>query len=181
VVGLPQKREALAQIQTQWPQVSQRRACQLVGASRTSVRYQPKGAGQAMRQAVRQVALKHPRYGHRRVAQKLEEKLERSESHRNVQRIMQRERLQIRMRKRKPRIRRQAAPNCEIVRPDELWAMDFVSDWSLGVRRQLRMLTILNCATREAPAVEVDYSLPSLSLDRCLVAFGELYRHRRTC
>jgi putative transposase len=161
MVGLPQKREAVAQIQTQWPQVSQRRACQLVGASRTSVRYQPKGAGQAMRQAVRQVALEHPRYGHRRVAQKLEEKLERPVSRRQVQRIMQRERLQIRTRKRKPRIRRQALANREIARPDEVWAMDFVSDWSVGVRRQLRMLTILDCATREALAVEVDYSMPS--------------------
>ncbi len=118
-------------------------------------------AGQAVRQAVRQVALEHPRYGHRRVAQKLEEMLERPVSRRHVQRIMQRERLQIPTRKRKPRIRRQALAYREIARPDEVWAMDFVSDWSVGVRRQFRMLTILDCAAREALAVEVDYSLPS--------------------
>lgn len=161
MVGLPQKREAVARIKTHWPQVSERRACTLVSVPRTSVRYQPKGAGEEMRRAVRKVALEHPRFGHRRVALKLEEKLKRAVSRRNVQRIMQRERLQIRTRRRKKWTRREAVAAREITRPDEVWAMDFVSDWSVGVRRQLRILTIVDCATREALAVEVDYSMPS--------------------
>ena len=114
-----------------------------------------------MRRQVREVALEHPRFGHRRVALKLEEKLKRSVSRRNVQRIMQRERLQIRTRRRKKWVKREPVATREITRPDEVWAMDFVADWSVGVRRQLRILTIVDCATREALAVEVDYSMPS--------------------
>jgi putative transposase len=77
LVGLPQKREAVARVKETWPKLSERRACELVGAPRTSLRYRPKGAGEAMRGQVRAVALEHPRYGHRRVALKLEEKLNR--------------------------------------------------------------------------------------------------------
>lgn len=39
--------------------------------------------------------------------------------------------------------------------------MGFVTNWSVGVRRQLRILTIVDCATREALDVEVDDSMPS--------------------
>lgn len=161
MVGLPQKRESVARIQAQWPEVSERRACGLVLVPRTSVRYKPIGAGEVMRRQVRQVALEHPRFGHRRIALELEKKLGRSVSLRNVQRIMQRERLQIRTRRRRKWVKREPVATREITRPDEVWGMDFVSDWSVGVRRQLRILTIVDCATREALAVEVDYSMPS--------------------
>lgn len=151
----------VAQIKTHWPKVSQRRACNLVGVPQTSVRSQPKGAGEAMRREVRQVALEHPRYGHRRIAQKLREKLKRAVSRRHGQRIMQRERLQIRARRRRKWAKREPVATREITRPDEVWAMDLVSEGSIGVRRQLQILTFVDCATREALAVEVDYSMPS--------------------
>ena len=176
MVELPQKREAVAQIETKWPKVSQRRACDLADVPRTSLRYKPKGAGEPMRLQVRQVALAHPRFGHRRITLKLEEKLERSVSRRNVQRIMQRERLQIRTRRRKKWVKREPVPTHKITRPDEVWAMDFVSDWSVGVRRQLRILTIVDCATREALAVEVDYSMPSSKVALALEGLKRMNR-----
>lgn len=37
--------------------------------------------------------------------------------------------------------------------------MDFVSYWCLGVRRVLRILTIVDCCTREAMAFRGPYSL----------------------
>jgi hypothetical protein len=73
-----------------------------------------------MRGQVRALALEHPRYGHRRVALKLEEKLKRPVSRRNVQRIMQRERLQIRTRRRKKWAKREPVATREITRPDEV-------------------------------------------------------------
>ena len=54
--------------------------------------------------------------------------------------------------------------------------MDFVADWSVGVRRQLRMLTILDCATREALAVEVDYSLTSRKVAQALEGLRRMGR-----
>jgi len=176
MVGLPQKREAVARMKTQWPQVSERRACELLSVPRTSIQYKPKGAGEAMRLEVREVALEHPRYGHRRIALKLGEKLKRTVSRRNVQRIMQRERLQIRTRRRKKWVKREPIATRTITRPDELWAMDFVSDWSVGVRRQLRLLTIVDCATREALAVEVDYSMPSSNVALALEGLKRMGR-----
>lgn len=161
MVGLPDKRETVARIQARWPEVSERRACALVQAPRTSVRYKPKGAGEEMPRQVRQTALAFPRFGHRRVCQKLREKLERPVSRRNVQRIMQEQKLQIRTRRRRKWSAREFVATREITKPDELWAMDFVSEWSVGVERQLRILTIVDCATREALAVEVDYSMPA--------------------
>ena len=139
------------------PQVRDRRACKPVSVPRTSIRYKPKGAGEEVRLEVRQVALKHPRYGHRRIALQLGEKLKRAVSRRNVQR----ERLQIGTRRRRKWVKRESIATREITRPDELWAMDFVSDWSVAVLRQWRILTIVDCAIREALAVEVDYSMPS--------------------
>jgi putative transposase len=129
-----------------------------------------------MRGQVRALALEHPRYGHRRVALKLEEKLKRPVSRRNVQRIMQRERLQIRTRRRKKWAKREPVATREITRPDEVWAMDFVTDWSVGVRRKLRILTIVDCATREALAVEVDYSMPSSKVALALAGLKRMGR-----
>ena len=48
---------------------SQRRACQLVGISRSSARYAPKSrSGEtAFKEQVRQLAHEHPNYGYRRI------------------------------------------------------------------------------------------------------------------
>ena len=39
-------------------------------------------------------------------------------------------------------------------RVDERWAMDFVSDWCVGVKRVLRVLTMVDCFTRESLALK---------------------------
>jgi hypothetical protein len=64
--------------------------------------------------------VEHPRYGHRRVALKLEETLKRPVSGRNVQRIMQSKRLQIRTRRRKKWVKREPVATLAITRPDEV-------------------------------------------------------------
>jgi len=48
---------------------SQRRACQLVGISRSSARYSPKprSGETAFKEQVRQLANRHPNYGYRRI------------------------------------------------------------------------------------------------------------------
>jgi hypothetical protein len=67
-----------------------------------------------------QKMVEHPRYGPRRVALKLEEELKRQVSGRNVQRIMQSKRLQIRTRRRKKWVKREPVATLAITRPDEV-------------------------------------------------------------
>ena len=59
---------------------------------------------------------------------------------------------------RRKRIQRVATPATLISRPNQEWALDFVSD-SLGSGRGIRCLTIVDDYTRECPAIEADGSL----------------------
>jgi putative transposase len=161
MVGLPAKREAVAQVKAKWPHVSERRVCELVGAARSSLRYVPKQAGVATRELVRATAMKHPRFGHRRITEVLSKELDRPVSRRNVQRIMKSEQLQVRTRRRRKWTARPTPKQQQYSRADQMWAMDFVSEWSVGVKRQLRILAIVDCATREALALQANYSMPS--------------------
>lgn len=155
------KREAAIFIREKWVRVSERRAARLVGIPRSSLRYRNKGRGDAARKLVREVALKHPRYGHRRIAQVLERELKRAVSRRNVQRIMKKEGLQVRTRRRRKWVARKVVQQQAATRPDQRWAMDFVSDWCVGVRRQLRVLALVDSCTREALALRAGYSMGS--------------------
>lgn len=162
MVGLGAKREAAKLIQSQWKTVSQRRAAQLVGIRRSSLRYRPAGRGEEMRKQVKEAALKHPRYGHRRIAQVLSRERKRPVSRRNVQRIMQREQLQVRTRRRRKWVARATPPGTPVAtQPDQRWAMDFVSDWCVGVRRPLRVLALIDQCTRESLALEAGYAMPA--------------------
>ncbi len=161
MVELAARREAVAWIRSRWAEVSERRAVKLVGLPRSTWRYRKKNHGEATRQLVREAALAHPRFGHRRITQTLQKQLKRPISRRNVQRIMQEEKLQIRTRRRRKWVARPAPTATAADRPDERWAMDFVSDWCVGVRRRLRIFVAVDCCTRELLAVECGYSLPA--------------------
>lgn len=172
MVELPAQREAVAWIRSRWAEVSERRAVKLVGLPRSTWRYQKKNAGEATRKLVREAALAHPRFGHRRITQTLQKQLKRPVSRRHVQRIMQAEKLQVRTRRRQKWVARPAPPSTATQRPDERWAMDFVSEWCIGVRRSLRIFVAVDCCTRELLACEGRYSMPA----RCVVAILERLR-----
>jgi putative transposase len=162
MVELPARREAAEWIRARWSEISERRAAKLANIPRTTLRRRCKGrAGEAMRALVRQAAMDHPRYGHRRIAEALRKRLQRAVSRRNVQRIMQEEELQVRTRRRRKWVARTAVAQQTAQRPDERWAMDFVTDWCVGVRRQLRILALVDCCTREALAMKSGYSMPA--------------------
>lgn len=114
-----------------------------------------------MRESVRAAAMAHPRYGHRRIAEVLSRERNCPVSRRHVQRIMQKERLQVRTRRRRKWIVQRPASSPQPMKPDQRWAMDFVSEWCVAARRQLRIFTLVDCCTREALALRADYSLPA--------------------
>jgi putative transposase len=93
-----------------------------------------------------------------------------------VQRIYQQEGLQVRRRRRKHRAKVPRMPMPVPTQANERWSMDFVRD-TLGDGRAFRALTIVDDCTREAPAIEVDFSLPGervvAVLDRLARTWGK--------
>ncbi len=88
-------------------------------------------------------------------------------NHKRVERLYNEEGLWVRKRTRK---RMKGAPRQALqppVRPNQQWAMDFVSD-ALAEGRAIRTLNVVDVFTREGLAIEVDFSLPSLRVVRVL-------------
>ena len=95
-------------------------------------------------------------------------------NHKLVHRLYREEGLAVRRRRRK-RAAVARVPLAAPSRPNERWAMDFVSD-ALADGRKIRCLTVVDAFTRECPAIEVDTSLPGARvarvLDRLVAARG---------
>ena len=83
-----------------------------------------------------------------------------------VHRIYRAENLSVRRLKRK-RLRGIAPLNPLLTRPNQEWALDFVSD-ALSNGRALRALTMVDSFTRECPAIEVAMGISSRQVTRTL-------------
>jgi putative transposase len=152
--------------------VSERRACGLVHVQRSTLRYRPRVRDDAaLAERLAELARERNRFGYRR----LHALLRRAGlvvNHKRVLRLYQRAGLSLRRQKRKrmPSVARGmlGLPT----RPNACWALDFVSD-TLAWGRRIRCLTVVDCFTREAPAIELDTSLPSARVVRVLDALAE--------
>lgn len=139
--------------------VSERRACRIVGANRTLVRYRSRGRRDdtKLRERLRTLALTRPRFGYRR----LHILLRRDGlmiNHKRVERLYREEGLAVGRRRRK-RVARQDRGHPQPPRqPNEQWALDFVSD-ALKSGRRIRVLNVVDTCTREALAIIADTSI----------------------
>ena len=166
-----QRRAAVVSAQEQLG-LSQRRACRLVGAGRSTIRYRHHRSRDeaALRARLREVAAQRPRFGYRRLHVML-----RREgiivNHKRIERLYREEGLAVRRRTRKSlapiRRGRPAPPH----RANEQWALDFLQD-ALASDRKMRLLSIIDVFTREALALEVDTSLPGRRVVRVLDRLG---------
>jgi putative transposase len=161
-----QQRAAAVYIQEQF-EVSQRRACRLIGAGRSTIRYQGRRRGDAaLRARLRELAAQRPRFGYRRLHVLLRREGI-TVNHKRIERLYREEGLAVRGRKRKSltRIRRgrPSAPE----HANEQWALDFLPD-AMASGRTIRLLSIIDVWTREALALEVDTSLPGSRVVRVL-------------
>lgn len=146
-------------------QLSERQACRLMEVDRSTYRYEARPDNSQLREALLELARQKPRYGYRR----LWAILDRSGWKVNVKRIYRlyrAEGLMVRRLKRK-RLKRQAPVDSLISRPNQEWALDFVSD-ALATGRALRALTIVDSYTRECPAIEVASGISSRQVTRTL-------------
>ena len=162
------RREATRLLQSEFG-VSERRACRVMGQSRSAFRYKPRrGDDDELRVAVREAAYALPRDGYRRVHLTMREQGFKV-GQRRVRRIYREEGLAVRRRRRrrlKPVVRR---PMELPSRPVERWSMDFVHD-QLSDGRIIRVFAVIDDFTRECVAMKVGTSLCSSDVA------GELFR-----
>jgi len=161
-----QRRAAVAYAQEQCA-LSERRACRLVGAARSTIRYRSRRKSDAaLRTRLRELAEQRPRFGYRRL-----HVLVRREgivvNHKRIERLYREEGLAVRRRGRKSVVRMRRGRPPAPQGANEQWALDFLQD-ALASGRTIRLLSVIDVYTREALALEVDTSLPGSRVVRVL-------------
>ena len=151
-------------VQREKPQVSERRACQVIGQPRSTQRHQPKQPEkdkpvvQRMLQLVRQ----RPRFGYRRITRLLRQENEFREINvKRVHRLWRQEGLKVPQKQVKKRRLGSSEGGCVRRKPehkDHVWCVDFLSDQTED-GRTLKFLPIEDEYTRECLALEVDRSI----------------------
>ena len=166
MVGPQAEREAV-RVAREEGQLSERRACGLIGMSRGSWRYRKKERDEvALRKRLLELAVERPRFGYRRLHRMLRRE-KWTVNHKRVYRLYREEGLAMRRRKRK-RFRAEArVPLMPPTRANQMWTMDFTRD-SLASGRKFRTLNLMDGYTREALCIEVDTSLPGVRVVQIL-------------
>jgi putative transposase len=166
-VVTPSKRRIAVTEAREAAQLSERRACRFTGFSLSTQRYHSRRPSEhELRQRLRELAEKRPRWGYRR----LYVLLKREGCKRNrklVQRLYREEGLSVRRRKRRKMAAAARSPMTIPLRANERWSIDFVRD-TLADGRPFRGFTVVDDFTRECPAIEVDHSLPGERVARTL-------------
>ena len=178
MVGPRAKREAVRVVREQ-AELSERRACGLIGMHRGSWRYQRKERNEAsLRARLHELATERPRFGYRRLyiflrREKTEDgTLRWPVNHKRVYRLYREEGLAMQRRRRK-RFRAEArVPLTLPTRANEVWTMDYTHDQMAGGRK-FRTLNLMDGYTREALQIEPDTSLPGLRVVRVLEGLRE--------
>lgn len=154
--------------------LSERHACSLVGANRSTVRYQMhKGSEKELKEQIKKIAMNHRRYGYRRIHQLLK-RARREINHKKVYRLYKELGLKVLRRGGRKRATGERKVHRLITRANQCWALDFVSD-ALANGRKIRLLTVVDVHTRESLKIAVDYSLNGESV---LSLLEELLRER---
>lgn len=156
--------------------LSQRRACVLAKLHRSTCRYRHLRVEPAALVArMRELASERPRFGYRRLHVLLVRE-GRVVNRKRVYRLYRSEGLAVRKRPRKKLRAVRPMPLAAPSRPNERWAMDFVSDYLVGGQR-LRTLNVVDAYTRECHGIEVDTSLAGGRVVRVLDALTAKHGH----
>ena len=142
--------------------VSKRRACKVIGLSRMTQRYKTKqpNKDKALTAEIKKLATRHKRYGYRMITAKLRQD-NWVVNHKRVQRIWQKEGLQVPYRRKFKKAKGSSVNSCVVKKaqyPNHVWTYDFMSDQTENGRK-LKLLTVLDEFTRESPAIEVGRSI----------------------
>ena len=150
-------------------EMSERRACRVIAADRSSVRYRSqKPDDAALRERLRALAAERRRFGYRRLHVLL-----RQEglvmNRKRTQRLYREEGLTVRRRRGRKRATGTRAPILTVAAPNARWSLDFVHD-QLADGRRLRILNVVDDVTKECLAAVVDTSISGRRVARELSA-----------
>jgi len=163
--------------------ISERRACVLIGLSRTVLHYAPctQLRNDQLRSRIQQLAAERRRFGYRRIHALLRREGE-SVNVKRVHRLYCEDRLQVRSRRKRRGVAVERRPLLVPCKPSEVWSIDFVMD-ALEHGRRLKCLTIVDDFTKEAIDIVVDHGISGQYVTRVLDQAGhfrELPRVIRT-
>ena len=169
------KREAVAHLRSAF-EMSERRACRIIGCVRMTVRYRCRRRDDAcLRQRLRALAHVRRRFGYRRLHVLLRREGFRV-NHKRLFRLYREERLMVRRRGGRKRALGTRAPMAVPQWPNDRWSVDFVADQFLDNRR-LRILVVVDDCTRQCLALIADTSISGIrvarELDQLLVGHGK--------
>lgn len=152
--------------------ISERRACRLVGISRTVLNYQPSETADtvALRARLVELAAERRRFGYRRLHVLVDREGIKA-NHKRIYRLYSEAGLAVRRRRKRARVAVEREPLTVPSAPNEVWSMDFVSD-ALANGRRIKILTIVDDFTKEAVELAVDHGISGQYVTRVLERAG---------
>ena len=149
--------------------MGQRRACAVLGADRTMVRYVSRRPDDAKaRERIRKLASQRRRFGYRRLHWLLcREGC--AMNHKKFRRLYREERLQVRRRGGRKRALGTRAPMTVPQGPNQRWSLDFLSD-AFACGRRFRIFAVVDDYSRECVRLIADTSISGARVGRELDA-----------
>jgi putative transposase len=141
--------------------LSARRACLLLGVSRSTLGYQPRRGDRdgLLLAELRRLARRHPRYGYRRIWALLRRR-GRAINPKRVYRLWRLGGLTLPRRRPRRKVCTGTRLHPLADRPNAVWTYDFIHDAAANGRR-FRCLTVLDEYTRECLAIVVERAFPA--------------------
>ena len=158
--------------------VSQRRACRLVGVDPKTVRRERVPDCPEIRQRMREIASERRRFGYRRIGLMLEREGI-VMNHKKLRRLYKEEKLAVKRRRGRKRATGTREPMPIPSGPGQRWSLDFLAD-GFGEVRRFRILAIIDDFTRECLALIADTSISGIRVARELDAVIRLYGKPQT-
>lgn len=147
--------------------LSERRALAVVRMSASALRYTPRpDRNVELRKRILALAQRHKRYGVGMIHLKLRQVGD-LVNYKRVERLYQEAKLQVRRRKRKKVPVGERQPLLRPTTANQVWSMDFVFDRTAD-GRVLKCLTLVDDATHEAVAIEVERAISGHGVNRVL-------------
>ncbi len=155
--------------------ISERRACQLIGLSRSVLRYQPRASVQntELQAQLVELAQERRRFGYRRLHILLR-RAGVQVNHKRIYRLYRAAGLMVKRRRRRHGVaverERLSLPSA----PNQVWSMDFVFD-ALSTGRRIKCLTVVDDFTKESVGILVEHGISGFRVTRAL---DEMVRFR---
>ena len=153
--------------------ISQRRACRLVGVDPKTVRRERPPDHPEVREEMKKIAGTRRRFGYRRIGVLLERK-GMIMNHKKLYRLYSEEGLSVKRRRGRKRARGSRSPMPEATRPNQRWSLDFVAD-TFGASRKFRILAVNDDCCRENLCLSADTSISGDRVARELDALVRIY------